>query len=307
MNELLRIVGITKQAIHRQFKKEALFESRVAILVAEADALRSTHPGCGVEKMYYVLNPSWLGRDRFIELMMGLGYRVKSQRSFIRTTYAGIFQYQNLIEGMLLWDKNQLWQSDITYFRVVDKFYYIVFIIDVYTKRILGYQVSDHLRAEANLAALKMALKTAGSDLTGLIHHSDRGSQYGDKEYTGLLLRHGIFISMGIKPQENAYAESLNGIIKNEYLNRWLISSFMDLKRNVTKAVRHYNNLRVHGSLPQRMSPVEFERNVLILYGQKRPTVIVYAEGKSKIIGVSNPNDLLPEKTLRAPVCPIVN
>lgn len=307
MNELLRMVGITKQAMHHHFQREELFQSRVSTLVAEADALRAVHPGCGVEKMYYVLNPTWLGRDRFIELMMGLGYRVKSHRSFIRTTHAGIFKYQNLIEGMLLWDKNQLWQSDITYFRVGDKFYYLVFIIDVYTKRILGWQVSDHLRAEANLSALKRALKASGPDVKGLIHHSDRGSQYGDKGYTGELSRQGIFISMGIKPQENAYAESLNGIIKNEYLNRWPIASLNDLRRYLTKAVHHYNNSRIHGSLPAKMSPVEFEKNLLILQGQKRPTVIVYADGKSKIIGASNPSDLLPEKTLRAPVCPIAS
>lgn len=306
MNELLRIAGITRQAMHSYWRKQELFQSRVATLVIEADALREVHPGCGVAKMYNVLNPTWLGRDRFVGLMMELGYRVKTPRSFIRTTRAGIFQYPNLIEGMLLWDKNQLWQSDITYFRVGDVFFYLIFIIDVYTKRIVGYQASDHLRAEANLKALRMALKTAGSDVKCLIHHSDRGSQYGDKEYTGLLLEQGISISMCKKPQENAYAERVNGIIKNEYLDHWHIASLAELRRSVTKSVNHYNNHRIHGSLPDKMSPLAFEKKLIFLQGQKRPTAIVYADGKAKIIGASSPIDLLAEKTLRAPVCPIV-
>jgi putative transposase len=307
MNKLLEVADVSKQAMQQYFVREELFYTRLAGLFAEADALREVHPGCGVEKMYYVLRPDWLGRDRFIDVMMNHGYRLLSRRSFIRTTYPGIYQYQNLAEGMLLWKKNQLWQSDITYFRVGERFYYLVFIIDVYTKQILGYRVSDHMRAEANLIALQMAIKACGGSINGLVHHSDRGSQYGDKEYTGLLRKNGALISMGMKAQDNAYAESLNGIIKTEYLNHWKIASFADLKKKVKQAVIHYNEQRSHGSLPDRLSPNAFEQNLLSLDCQKRPTVIVYAEGNPEIKGASIPFDLLPEKTTRAPVCPIVN
>jgi len=306
MNKLLAVAGISKQAMQQYFIREDVFNTRLTGLFAEADALREVHPGCGVEKMYFVLRPDWIGRDRFIDLMMNNGYRLRSRRSFIRTTFPGIYQYPNLAEGMLLWQKNQLWQSDITYFRVGERFYYLAFIIDVYTKHILGYHVSDHLRAEANLKALQMALKTSGGNINGLVHHSDRGSQYGDKEYTGLLIKNGALISMGMKAQDNAYVESLNGIIKDEYLNHWNIASFADLKRRVKQAVNHYNHHRPHGSLPQRLSPNAFDQNILSLNCQKRPTVIVYAEGKPEIKGSSIPFDLLPEKTSRAPVCPVV-
>lgn len=306
MNALLRIAGVSKQAMHQYFQKEGLFQTRGSTMIAEADALREVHPGCGVEKMYYILNPAWIGRDRFIALMMELGYGIKPPHSYTRTTYAGVFHFQNLIEGMLLWDRNQLWQSDITYFRVGAGFCYLVFILDVYTKRILGYQANDHMRAEANIQALRMAYRTAGNNLAGVIHHSDRGSQYGDKEYVKMLASRGIIISMGKKPQENAYVERLNGILKSEYLNHWNIASLAELRRCLNEAVAHYNNHRIHGSLPGKTSPVDFEKNLLFLTGQKRPTAIVYADGRTKTIGASSPSGLLPEKTLRAPVCPIV-
>jgi transposase InsO family protein len=115
-------------------------------------------------------------------------------------------------------NKNIVWQTDITYYLIGDQYFYIVFIIDVYTKRILGFCTSEHLRAEANLFALKMAMSQSTGSLEYLIHHSDRGGQYINKNYVGLLRKSGIHISMGAQAQDNAYAERINGTIKNEYL-----------------------------------------------------------------------------------------
>ena len=306
MNSLYSAVGISKQAVHKHKQCETLFCTRLDALIIEADVLRGEHPGCGVEKMYYTLKPNWLGRDRFIEVMKELGYKLRATKSYIRTTVPACYKYPNLIEGMVLSDKNQLWQTDITYFRVGNEYWYIVLIMDVYTKRILGYQASDHLRATANLLALKMALQSCGRPITYLIHHSDRGSQYIDKTYTGLLNTNNIQISMGFKAQDNAYAERINGIIKNEYLMFKDITSLHKLKTELRKAVNHYNKKRIHRSLPMNSTPENFEKKLVHLECQKRPTVIVYAEGNPKIKWVSNPLDLLPEKTLRAPVCPMI-
>jgi putative transposase len=300
------MLGISKQSVHQHNQRKLAFEARVTQLLIEVDILRSEHPGCGVEKMYYTLRPDWIGRDRFIVLLIQLGYRVKKSKSFTRTTISSCYQYANLIEGMLLWDKNQLWQSDITFFRVQQEYYYLVFITDVYTKRILGYQVSDHLRAQANLAALKMAIKNAGDNINNLIHHSDRGSQYGEREYTSLLIKNGAHISMGRKAQGNAYAERVNGIIKNEYLDYRIINSLTALKKYTRLAVNHYNSKRIHYSLPDRMTPDNFDKNLIYLSGQKRPKVIVYAEGNPRIKEASNLLDSLPEKNLQAHVCPMV-
>lgn len=301
------MLSISKQAIHQHSQREQLFERKLESLIIEVDILRTAHPGCGVEKMYYTLRPDWIGRDRFIEIMMDQGYRIQKYKSRIRTTTPVSQRYPNLIEGMILWDKNQLWQSDITYYRVGESFYYAVFIIDVYTRVILGYCVSDSLHAKANLVALKMAIQNAGGIIRGLVHHSDRGSQYVSTDYISLLTAHGIHISMGLKGQENAYAERINGTIKNEYLIYREITTLAGLKRQTAQAVEHYNAKRPHNSLKGRVSPKQFEENILNLSCQKRPKVIVYAEGNPRIKEASSHLDSLPEKNLQAPVCPMVN
>jgi len=228
--------------------------------VLEAEELRAEHPGCGVEKMYDTLLPPFIGRDRFVDIFMDLGFRVKYPKNHTRTTFSVNYNYPDLIEGMLVSNINQVVQSDITYFLLKDTFYYIVFIIDVFSKRIVGSKVSNHLRAIANLQALKQLIKLRGfNNLFGLIHHSDRGTQYGSNLYINTLKQAGIHISMCLNAQENAYAERVNGIIKNEYLKLWKINSFYGLKRKLSQAVNHYNFKRPHRHLPNKMSPVQFE------------------------------------------------
>jgi len=306
MSKIYNIAGVSKQSVHQYNKRQVIFEDRLYKLMVEADLLRSEHPGCGLEKMYYTLDPDWLGRDKFIEIFMEFGYRVKKNKNYIRTTISAHFKYPNLIQGMQLIRKNQLWQTDITYYKVGSKYYYLVFIVDVYTRRLLGYSVSNNMRAEANIKALRMAIKNCGGSIQGLIHHSDRGSQYIDKEYTKILNRKGVHISMGEKAQDNAYAERINGIIKNEYLSYWGIKTFNQLKKKVKKAVENYNMKRIHWALPNKNTPIEFEKKLLTLYSQKRPMMIIYAEGNYKINEASSLIDFMPKKELQTHNCPIV-
>ena len=135
MNSLYRTVGISKQAVYKYQKQQIEMEQKLSELVLDADLIKSEHPGCGVEKLYYTLQPDWLGRDKFIDYFMDLGYRVKRIRNYIRTTVPVHSKYVNLISGMLLNDRNQVWQTDITYYHAGLRFYYITFIIDVYTKK----------------------------------------------------------------------------------------------------------------------------------------------------------------------------
>lgn len=183
MKSVLQIAGLSRQAVHKHQKQQAAFNVKLSALILDADLLREEHPGCGVEKMYFVLRPDFIGRDKFIDLFMQLGYRIKQNKNYRRTTVPVHSRYQNLIQGMMIQDRNIVWQTDITYFYMNGRYYYLVFIIDVYTKKIVGYHASDHLRAEANLAALRMAIKNTKGSLENLIHHSDRGSQYVDNEY----------------------------------------------------------------------------------------------------------------------------
>jgi transposase InsO family protein len=306
MNQVYAIAGISKQAHHQHQIRLARWIELLNNLIIEVDQIRADHPGCGLEKMHHTLHPIGIGRDRFISVFQSLGYGVRKQKNYHRTTIPTHIKFPNLIEGMRLDGPNQLWQSDITYIQVKGKFYYLVFIIDAYTKVIKGYAVSDHLRAAANQQALKMAFKNSPDNLEGLIHHSDRGSQYIDKGYQRLLSEKGIHISMGLIAQDNAYAERINGTIKNEYLQYWIIQNFKALQYYVRKAVKHYNQQRIHNQLPNRIIPMMFEEELLSLNDQDRPTVIVYAEGNHKIRGASSPSDFRPRTRPLAHDCPIV-
>ena len=257
------MLGVSKQAVHQSQKRQHHFDMELNDLIAQVDIIREDHPGCGLEKLYKTLKPQTMGRDKFCEIFMELGYRVRKIKNYTRTTIPFWYDYPNLIEGMAVTRPFQVLQTDITYFDIDGKFYYLVFIMDVYTRKIRGYNVGDNMRVECNLKALKMALKKIPKHLLGtIIHHSDRGSQYGSKEYVMLLKSNGIKVSMGMIAQDNAFAERVNGTIKNEYLKLWYIPDFKTLRRKTRQAVKHYNEKRLHMAFNNEYSPGEFKKSL---------------------------------------------
>ncbi|MFC0877351.1 IS3 family transposase [Saccharicrinis sp. FJH2] len=272
LNELYRTIGISKQAVCQYHNRQEAFDSKLFQLITEAEELRSDHPGCGVEKMYYTLKPDFIGRDRFIETMMQLGYRLKRKKNYRRTTHAGKIYYPNLIKGMIVSAPSVIWQSDITYIPIGNQHYYAVFIIDVYTKKIVGYSITDHMRATANLKALKMALK---DNKAPQIHHSDRGSQYTYKPYIDMLKQNGTQISMAQSAQDNAYAERINRTIKEEYLDHWKPTSYSMLQVMIKRAVENYNNHRVHNYLG-RQTPTVFEQRFSLMASHQRKNMTIF-------------------------------
>lgn len=272
MNQLYNTIGISKQGVIQYNTRQKIFDQKVMQMIFEADELREEHPGCGVEKMYYTLKPDFIGRDRFIELMMELGYRLKRKQNYKRTTIASKIYYPNLIKGMQIDRPSMVWQSDITYIPIGTQHYYAVFIIDVYTKKIVGYKVSNHMRAQANMDALKMALKDHDAPM---IHHSDRGSQYTYKEYVRLLKSNGSQISMALSAHDNAYAERINRTIKEEYLDHWKLQTFNQLKRMMSKAVKNYNTRRIHNN-NERMSPEKFINHFSLLKPKQRKVMTIF-------------------------------
>lgn len=249
-----------------------MFDKKVIFLLTEVEQLRKEHPGCGLEKMYHSLNPDFLGRDRFIELFMELGFRLRKRINYKRTTYSVASRYKNLIKGLVISSPSIVWQTDITYYDVNNKFYYAVFIIDVYTKIIVGYEVSDNMRATANMKAMQMAL---GKYKAPLIHHSDRGGQYIYGAYIQLLKDNKCKISMSKSSQDNAYAERINRTIKEEYLDHWKPSNFKALKQDTKRAVENYNNKRIHNNL-DRMKPVEFYNKVQKTKKTNRKVITIF-------------------------------
>lgn len=279
---MYRCVGISKQAVQQYAKQQVVYEQSLAELIVLADEIREEHPGCGVEKLYYTLQPDFIGRDKFIDIFMRIGFRVKRDRNYIRTTYSVASQYPNLIKAMLVNRPCQIWQSDITYIGVGDRFYYAVFIIDVYTKQIVGYNVCDNMRATANIAALRMALKKHRAPK---IHHSDRGSQYIYKDYLKILEQNNCQVSMATTAQDNAYAERINRTIKEEYLNHRKLQTIAHLKSEVSKAVNHYNRKRLHNHLG-RMTPDGFERAWAANTLQPKPGFFIYSNLEWKQLGI---------------------
>jgi len=269
MNAVYREVGISKQAVAQYERRQQVINGQTVELLAAVDELREEHPGCGVRKMYNSLQPNFIGRDRFIEMMMELGYRLKRKKNYRKTTSAGIKYYPNLIKGLEVDGPSQVWQSDTTYIEVGDRFYFATFIIDVYTKKVVGYKVADHLRATANVEALKMALRDHQAPK---IHHSDRGHQYLYHEYKDLLRSKGTSLSMAKIAQDNAYAERINKTIKEEYLDYWKPKSLNQLKRMMRKAVDHYNHKRHHNHLG-KVSPVNFEKSLSGINSRKIITI----------------------------------
>lgn len=257
MNKLYKEIGISKQAVSQYAKRQKVFDYNVHNLIVEAEELRKEHPGCGVEKMYYTLQPEFIGRDNFIDLFMNLGFRIKRNKNYRRTTFSSRVNYPNLIKGMEVNKPSTIWQSDLTYIYCDDKFYYAVFIIDVYTKKIVGHQLTNHMRASANVRALKMALK---HNKAPVIHHSDRGSQYTSIEYLKLLKQNEVQISMALSAQDNAYAERINKTIKEEYIDYWKPKNYDQLKKMIDKSVNQYNNKRPHNYIG-KLSPIKFEDN----------------------------------------------
>lgn len=259
LNALYEVIGITKQGVWDHFRREEAELAMIRRMISRVDARRGEHPGEGLEKLYWQLEPEGVGRDKFCDIFMQLGYGVRRPINRMRTTIPAGKVFDNLIEGRLVNGPNQVWQSDITYIKVGTRFYYLTFIIDVYTRRIVGYAVSDSLRAEANIKALKMAIATFSSgELKGCVHHSDRGSQYTDGRYLKMLRSNAMLISMGGRATDNAFAERINGVIKNEYLIPRSLETFHQLQYYSKKAVTDYNTKRHHGSLG-RWAPMDYE------------------------------------------------
>lgn len=228
------------------------------------EEVRLEHPGMGLRTMYEMLLPDGIGRDAFVTLGLQEGFRLKSVEKYTRTTYSvKSSRYGNLLAGKVFSGLNQLWSSDITYYYVESCFYYIVLVMDVYSRRIIGYSIADNLRAENNLAALKMALEIRGIsnyDYT-LIHHSDKGTQYASDAYTKLLEDYKISVSMCREVYENTHIERLNGTIKNQYLNRWNIQNLKELKQKLMQTIYKYKNLRPHNS-PDQLSSIYYEQKL---------------------------------------------
>ena len=270
--------NVSKQGHHQALKRLIHQKEKEVIYTRLMEQTREIHPGMGLRTMYDMLEPDGIGRDAFIELGLREGFRLKAVEKQTRTTYSvKSNRYSNLLVGIKFTDVNQIWSSDITYLYILGKFYYLVMIMDLYSRRIVGYNLSDNMRAENNLAALKMALTLRGINNyhQGLIHHSDKGAQYASDIYTETLDAYGIRISMCNEVYENTHIERVNDTIKNQYLYRKDIRSEKQLFRAVDITIKTYNELRPHNSLSKK-KPVQYEEYLKEVPMNKHEKMIIY-------------------------------
>jgi putative transposase len=255
--------------------------------------IRSDHPTLSCRAMYYKILPQSIGRDKFELLCKESGFYIERKRRLHRTTDStGVIRFENILETINVTYINQAWSSDITYFEVAEVFYYITFVIDCYSRKILGYNTSKHLTTEqTTLPALRMAIKNRGMIVPpGLILHSDGGGQYYDKEFLKYTGQHKIRNSMCEMAYENGKAERINGTIKNNYLVFYKIETFEQLVKGVDRAVSLYNKERPHKALKFK-TPNEYEKNILILEQQTMLTMIGSFDAKYQIFGASSPQE----------------
>jgi transposase InsO family protein len=262
MNALFRSLGMSKQSFHQRLDRQISLLEETEELLLLVKQVRLDHPRMSSRQMYRLIKPARMGRDRFEVFCFENGFKVSIRRAYHRTTNSlGVTRFKNLLLSVELTGINQVWTSDITYYRIGEKFYYLTFFLDLYSRVIVGYSVAHDLRTlSTTMPAMKSALKRRNAP-PGLIIHSDGGGQYYCKEWLQLTSHHEMRNSMCESVFENSHAERINGIIKNDYLVGYGPENYEQLVSMTARAVTKYNHEKPHRSIGN-ISPNDFEKKL---------------------------------------------
>jgi transposase InsO family protein len=276
----LRSSGITKQAFYKRCKTQETKEiNHKKLITMVKDYRKKVSPKTGGIKLYHNLKTEMINqninidRDKFYDFLRLNNLLIKKRKNFVTTTNSNhLFRkYKNIVKDQVPNRPEQLWVSDITYIKTLYGHNYLTLVTDAYSKQIMGYKLSNHMRTSLCSDALAMAIKNRRYPNEKLIHHSDRGLQYCSPKYTEFAESNGITMSMSEQydPYKNAVAKRINRTLKYEYgLKRTLKNT--DIAQQMTiQAVDIYNNLRSHYSLDLR-KPAEVHLNPNIKYKSYR-------------------------------------
>ena len=261
MDTLCDMFGKSRQAYYQRSKYNYKEEVKEEILLQLVEKQRELMPKLGGRKLLELIQPRLptelnIGRDSFFDFLRRHGLLVGKRRRRVKTTYSNhwLRKYPNLIKEFVPTRSNQLWVSDITYVETVSGFVYLNLITDAYSRKIVGWAIGETLEAKYTIEALKMALKQIPKGSEGLIHHSDRGVQYCCGDYVKILNKNHVQISMTENgdPRENAIAERVNGILKDEWLNQIRLKSIGEAIKELKRIVLIYNSCRPHSSLDMK-------------------------------------------------------
>jgi len=250
--------GLKRDAFYKYCKRDRqrhLFKKQIIEIVKERR--KSLHRE-GVRKLMKPLNKDFdkanlkVGRDTLFDILREHKMLTLRKKYSARTSnsYHRFYKYSNIIKDLEVTRPNQVWASDITYIRTVKGFCYLALITEMYSRKIVGYDISDSLELKGCVRALNKALYQA-NNMDGLIHHSDRGIQYCSNVYTQILKRKKIGISMTEENHcyENAMAERVNGILKDEFYLDQTFTNVVHAKRALQNVIKLYNEIRLHLSL----------------------------------------------------------
>lgn len=247
------LFGFTKQAYYKHQAQKKVSDSESLNAKESVLALRRQMPRLGTRKLHYLLNSNGginIGRDRLFSILREEGLLVSRKRKYTVTTNSKhwLRKYPNLIKDLYPERPEQLWVADITYIDTLEGNAYLHLVTDAYSKQIMGYELCNNMEASSTLKALQMALDKRKYQASELIHHSDRGLQYCSKLYTDCLKEKGIYISMTENgdPYENAIAERINGILKDEFGLYDKFENIIGAKELVRQSIEIYNQLRPH-------------------------------------------------------------
>lgn len=250
------LFGINRQVYYRKIRRRACKQNKAGQVVAMIMSIRKSMPRIGVRKLYYLLQDKLrhlkIGRDKFFDILRANHLLIQPKRSYHVTTnsHHRFRKHQNLILNIEINRPEQVWVSDITYIGKREKPCYLSLVTDAYSKKIMGYYVADNLNTESSLRALNIAIKSRKDKGLSLIHHSDRGLQYCADDYQSTLKNNDIKCSMTNNgdPYENAVAERINGILKQEFMIDTYHQNLEIMKVIVKEAIEIYNNQRPHYS-----------------------------------------------------------
>lgn len=250
-------MGFSAQAYHKKLKRHNVQITHEHLILQKIDAIRKDQPRCGGRKLLMDLQPFFnahgisMGRDGFFDLLKRHKLLVRNSKYRIHTTNSKhyYYRYPNLVKDFMPMQAHELWVSDITYIPLRNRFAYLFLITDAYSRKIVGYHISDDMKVSSAIVALKKAFAQKPAEAL-VIHHSDRGIQYCSTLYVQILQQNHAQISMTQNgdPYENAIAERINGILKTELLR----TRYEDIEaacRHVAYCINVYNNKRRHSSL----------------------------------------------------------
>ena len=244
---LCETFGCSRQAFYKRSKVQPDEVELRITLVDQMLKCRKKYPTAGCRYVYDDMPKDWpWGRDKTEQALLKMGFAVRYPKNKIRTTKPGSRTYPNLIYGLQVSTINTVWQGDMTYFHTLDgQVNYLILLTDVYSQAIVGHGAYSSYPATSFLEVLQRAIKKrGGKNLKGLIHHSDRGSQYGSNLYANELGRYGILQSMCKYSWENPFAEKANDLIKNGYLENWAPKNLKELRLLLNRAINNHNKFK---------------------------------------------------------------